>query len=569
MAVMDIIIKASDQASKVMQNIGASGSGAAKSLADNWLKVTAISGTAGVAFEALARNQQGLTEQTRNLAASIGLAEGKVRSLVLSTADVGFSIEEVISTMQVGREEGLKSGDALQKYAKFWDEVGDASGGVPQELAAAGVSLNALGIDAKDQGDAVAALGFIIRDTTQSVPAFLAFVGKAGPSLRAMKLDVNDTAAIFGVLEQELGLSGRVAKGVFTKAVNTADGSLEKMLKTLGITNDTFDQYRQKVAASSNVVKEQAANNDRSFTTMQRMEAWAERMKYKYGDLIEVMGSMAPLMIALGPALKIFSGAWGFLKNVPGYMKSAVDTIKSLPTVLSMVREQGLKATLQAGKLWPAISKVASSVSDFASKAGSSAITGFKGLLEGAGSSAIGAAAGIAGVTLAVAALIISVVEAVKAFRSLQEAWKQEHDALEQEKSMMKRMYEIGGKTAVENYLKQNEASMTTGSKVILMSYLGELINSGPGGNKPVKMAGGGITNGPTYALVGEEEKEVISPLSQLPKLLGLAGGGKVTHDHTGTITVKGINDAGQVKAIMPIVLTEMKDELRRELRRG
>jgi hypothetical protein len=574
MAVVDILIKASDSASKVLNTIGDTGSKAAKKLSDNWVKVGIATAATGAVFEKLARDQQGYTQSTRNMAAATGLTEGQMRKLVLSTADVGFSIEEVLGVMKAGREEGLKGAPALQTYAKFWDDVADASGGASEELASAGVALNAIGIDAAHSADANEALGFIIRDTTQSVGQFLAFVGKAGPQLRAMNLDVNDTAALFGALEQELGLSGRVAKAQFSKAVVEADGDMQGMLDTLGVSTEVFDKYKQKVADSSNVIKEQAANNDRSFTSMQRMEAWAERMKYKYGNLIEVMGSFAPILIAAGPLMKIFSTGYTLVSKFAGGVSTLVSSIKAFGT------HQGIVAFVTQGKFGPAMLTAAGKVGSFAKSLGSKAISGFQSIIAGIGTASITTGLQVAGVTLAIGALIAATYAAIKAYQQFQEACKQEQVALDNERLMIENIYNLKGPEAARAQIEKNRPSMTLPTYMNQIAFLDALMKkASPDPSKIGKatpMAKGAIVRDPTLALIGEEGTEAVVPLE------GTGGGimgnifegivasamsrqpsGNVTHDHTGTIKVEGVNNRGETVAVANIVIEKLQREVR------
>ncbi|MHB8895286.1 MAG: hypothetical protein ACYC99_08955 [Candidatus Geothermincolia bacterium] len=582
MALVDIAIRATDNASKVMKSVGDNSGKAAKVIADHWKGISAATAGAGAAVEGLARNQAPLTEMTRNLAASVGLSEGKMRDLVRSTSDVGFSLDEVIQTMQAGREQGLKSANDLKTYASFWDEVADAAGGVPQDLAKAGVSLNAIGIEAGDSGKATAALGFIIRDTTQTVDQFLAFVGKAGPQLRTMGLDVDDTAAMFGILERELGLSGRVAKAQFAKAVNESGGSLEKMLDTLGISNQTFEEYRGRVAASNKVIEQQAANNDKSFTLMQKMNQTVKELTYKYGDLIETMGSLSmPLMgvsAAIGIMGKLGSIITGVFKAGPGFIKNMVSTIKSLPTVFSLVKQQGLMATLQAGKLWPALSKVAGRVKDLGGKIAESGIKGFHSIMDSLGGLSLSTASKIAGVTGAVAALSAAIVIAVDQYAKLQKAWAEEKASKENEKEILRQMYERGQDPM--DYMREYQGTFAPGTAVELLRYIEELkknpanpakewarttgrpeyvyYTEGPGATK---MAKGGIVTKPTFAMIGEAGPEAVVPLD------GNRSGGVVRVEHSGVITIKGADAKGQIKEAMPLIMRGITDQLHRELR--
>lgn len=602
---MDIVVKAIDNASGVLKNIEGAGTSAGKTLSDHWKGVSAAMGGVALGLEKLARTQAPLTEATRNLSASTGISEGKMRDLVRSTSDVSFSLEDTIATMQTGREQGLKSAKDLKKYALSWDQVAKATGGVAPELAATGVALNAIGIEAGQEGKATNAFGFIIRDTSQSIDDFLGFIGKSGSQLRSMGMDVDDTAAIFGALEQGLGLTGRTAKSKFITAVDATNKSLEKMaddlgltsetarsqfikantdsgkslkqiLDTLGLTTQQFEEYRKKVAESGDVVKEQAANNDKSYTWMQKLQQAAKELTYKYGDLIAMFGNLSP---ALAGVVPVFKGIIGTFKAMP----KIIGTLKALPTTLKMVREQGIKNTLEAGKIWPAFQKgwsgftgmmgkaksglgsVGKAGLDMAKNIGGKALEGAKSLIAGIGATSVTTALQVAGVTAAFAALALATYGAIKAYQEWRKALGEGEEALTREEQMYKDIYNQQGKEAVEAEFLKHQASMDAKARMLMAQYILNLEKESPtdlgkkSGRAALPFASGGIVTRPTVALIGEDGPEAVIPLS------GGRQGATMTMNHTGTITVRGVNNEGQLQAVIPIVI----DRLRREVRGG
>src|SRR5215471_19474242 len=86
-------------------------------------KVSVASAAAGVGLETFARTSADTNIKTRELAASLGIGEDAMRDLVNQTANVGFPLQEVLDLMEIGKQQGLTSGKALQDYATFWDMV--------------------------------------------------------------------------------------------------------------------------------------------------------------------------------------------------------------------------------------------------------------------------------------------------------------------------------------------------------------------------------------------------------------------------------------------------------------
>lgn len=272
-------------------------------------KMTAAGVAAGVGLEAFARSQADSNIQTRQLAASLGISEDAMRDLANETANVGFPLDEVLGLMELGKQQGLDSATALQDYANFWDKVGDATGESAVALGKAGTALQTMGIDVGHEADALSALGFIQERTTMSQADFLAMLGRLGPDLNAAGLDINETAALLGAMEQELGLTGRAARTELTSALKESDGTLDGLIDTLGLTESQLDTYMGAVDESSGIIERNSAIVDQSFTPMQKLQHEAEELKLKYGAFADVAGMAAPVLMSIGPVMTLATSA--------------------------------------------------------------------------------------------------------------------------------------------------------------------------------------------------------------------------------------------------------------------
>ncbi len=267
-------------------------------------KIGLATAAAGAGLEAFARGQQDSNIQTQELAASLGISEDAMRDMARETANVGFPLNEVLDLMELGKQQGITSGKALEDYANFWDMVGDATGESSVELGKAGVALHTMGIAAGEEGKAVAALGFVHEKTTMSQADFLAMLGRLGPDLQKTGLDIDETAALLGVMGNEMGLTGRAARTELTSALKESDGSTEDLLKTLGISQKTFEEYTASVKDSGDVLQRNSDIVDQNFTPLQKLQNEAKELMFQYGDLAQAAGVAAPVLMAIGPIAK-------------------------------------------------------------------------------------------------------------------------------------------------------------------------------------------------------------------------------------------------------------------------
>lgn len=316
MAVMELVVRAIDQASAVLEKVGKTGVESGSFLEKHWLKIGAAAAGAGVAMEALARKQAPLTETTSKLSNILGITNQEVRELAIGMSDVTFPLEDALGLMQTGAQLGLETTESLEKFATFWDMVGDATGLASTQLAKASTSLRQVGIGAGEEAQALEAFGFVTRHTTSDVSDFLTFLERTGPQLTSLGMSANDTAAMFGILEKEVGLTGRTARQYLRTAIREAEGDMDHLFQTLGITAAQFEEYTRQVEASSHVIEENASVHAESYTMMQKLQHAASEMVYKYGDLIQVVGNFSPLLSGLGPAIKAVTSAKTLLATV-------------------------------------------------------------------------------------------------------------------------------------------------------------------------------------------------------------------------------------------------------------
>ena len=323
---MDVIIQAVDKMTPTLNKVKGATGQTASFCEKNWKKVGMATAALATGIEVLYQKQKPMIEQSRKIANAMGLTEEAVRKMAIATSNVTFPLNEVLDLMELGRQQGIKSADALQEYATFWDTIGDATGENSGQLGKASVALRGVGIAAGEEKEALAALGYVYQETSGSVSDFLRFLDKAGPDIREMGMDVNDSAAMLGLLEQELGMSARTARTEFAQAVIAADGSMEALYETLGVSEETFKTYQESVAASGTVMQENADIHAKSFSPIDKIKHAISEATFAMGPYIEKAAQLAPALMGVGPAMKIFAMAQGGMSKGLSAMGPAIGT---------------------------------------------------------------------------------------------------------------------------------------------------------------------------------------------------------------------------------------------------
>lgn len=304
---VSILISAKDTASKAFKTVQGTGLQVGKALVANWGKIAVGAGVAAAGIEKLGRQAAAQNEILNKLAATTGLQTDALRELALETSNVTRPLEDVLSLFQVAQQQGARTGEELEKFAAFWDTVGDASGESAVQLGKAGIALRSVGIEAGNEQEALGALGFILKDTSLKQGEFLQFLEKTGPELRELNFGVNESAAVMGLLQDKFGATGREARTQFVEAVNESDGTTQGFLKTIGLTQQELDVYIEKVKGSSGVVQELADIHEESFTIMQKVQFEISKLVLEHGELLQAATALTPILIGVSTAITLIA----------------------------------------------------------------------------------------------------------------------------------------------------------------------------------------------------------------------------------------------------------------------
>jgi len=277
----------------------------------------------GVGMETLAQKQAPLTESTRKLANATGMSEDQIREMATSLSNATFPLESALSLMELGAQQGLENGEALKKYAAFWDTVGDATGLSAEALAESGVALAALGIEVGSEGEALSAFGLITESSTQTVQDFLTGIEKLAPEMNDMGISVDDAAVIMTALERELGLTAKTARTEFKEALEKSETGLEGVIEQLGLSEAQIATYQAKLGESSDVIQDNADAHASTKTVMDDLKSSFSDLIFENGALIEKASLLAPIFMAAGPIIAGFSGIMGILTPALNLAKMA------------------------------------------------------------------------------------------------------------------------------------------------------------------------------------------------------------------------------------------------------
>ena len=322
-ATIAVLLSAKDEASAKLKQVGDNMGRLGKTFADHSQKMGMAMVGVGAGIQVLAKQQQELTESARKLAYQTGFTEKEIRGFATSLSNATFPLDSAINLMMLASQQGLDSEKALKDYAKFWDTIGDATGGSADQMAKLGAALAAVGISAGDEAKLLNAFGLITRETTSSVNDFLTVVSILAEDMGLMGMSVDDAAVMLTAMEKELGIVGRAARTTFREAMTQSEDGLDGVRDSLGLTEDQLEKYRVKLLESGNVMGDQAAIYASTMTMMDDLKSTMEDLTFAHGGHIEKAAQLAPLLIAAGTATAGLTTAFRLLEPVIFRMRLA------------------------------------------------------------------------------------------------------------------------------------------------------------------------------------------------------------------------------------------------------
>lgn len=327
MAVMDILIKATDKASDVMEGVGKKGGSVAQTLEKNWVAVTAAGVAVGGAMMKMTNRSHELNEGLRRAAVITGENEEELRDMAIAMSDATFANDDVVAGMERLIQAGVRTKDEFEAMLPVFDDFSDATGkDIVDSIDIFDRMLSALDIPLSEAGEHMDALTYATTQTTVPMNNLAMLMRREAPALKEMGMGVDDVVVAMAALEEQ-GIRGPRAVMAFQDAIEDADGSMENFWEVLGVTNESLDTHRERLADSEGLTQELADVNNASLGIWADLKARIDDAMWSLGTFMEPVKDLAPLLMGLGPAIKVVSMAKGTMAKAA---TGAVGAIKGL-----------------------------------------------------------------------------------------------------------------------------------------------------------------------------------------------------------------------------------------------
>ena len=317
---------------------------------------------------------------------------------VLTSAKLGISITEMNDAVKSAAEansdfvsdasEGFdllaRSGEAnlgqiAEDYAVFSEIAKVAGTSTTTTIAQIVPALKAFGLEVSDAAKYEDVFTSVTRDTTLSLGEFTGFISRSALNLKALKLDITDTAAIFELLADK-GIQGRQAMRVFSQAMQDQSDAIkygEQAAKDYAEAQEELRIAQDKSAASAQeyAIRMGAAGRDvasaRRLTMERRIDLLREQEDENkaYDKMAEAQtridsakSNEFDVYKALGVTQEEVQGKKDLIASNTGLTERLADGIVSYETATQKQAQWMEQLSLSAGQLLDPIKDVAASV---------------------------------------------------------------------------------------------------------------------------------------------------------------------------------------------------------------
>lgn len=280
---------------------------------------------AGAGASAMASKVRPLNEANSRLAIQSGLSADAVRQMTLDLTDATFPIEDVQSGMDELISRGIETEEQFRHLLPVFDQFADATGkDMANSIRLADEVLSAFGIPLDEAGDHMDTLTHVTERTDIPLSTLQRNLGRVPDELDAMNISLDDSVAYIEAF-RDRGYTGQEAVREFRRAVEEADGDMEKFQEITGFTNEEMEKYADRINDAEGLTEELA--------DQVRIGPWGEfqqrlsEITFQYGEQIEAIGQygfvltgVTPLIGKLGGGIKALipmligaaKATWGF-----------------------------------------------------------------------------------------------------------------------------------------------------------------------------------------------------------------------------------------------------------------
>lgn len=325
MSVVDtlrIILEADvDGATSELEN---SGNRVVKTLA----AITAAGVVVGGALEGFARSQAETNTILARTSVQTGLQADALRDMAVDASNTTTSVEMNVEALEAMARAGEKNQASLRRLLPDMTTLAKVAGlDVTEAVQLAAKATGTFGEPLEATSQHLDTLSFLLGATSIKADDFGDILGENAIDIKNLGLNLDDVVAVM-IAFDAAGVDGENAGEKFGQAIGAAEGNAAKFYESLGLTNEQLTAARERLSGAAGMTDKLAAAQASASTPLEKLLQGAKNLAAEYGYLAPIAGTIAPALMAIGPASTLVAGAFTGILATVKMIVSGIQTLR-------------------------------------------------------------------------------------------------------------------------------------------------------------------------------------------------------------------------------------------------
>lgn len=301
-----------------------SGSRVVKTLA----AITAAGVVVGGALEGFARSQSETNTVLARASVQTGLQADALRDMAVDAANSTTSVEMNVEALEAMARAGEKNQDSLRRLLPDMTTLAKVAGlDVTEAVQLAAKATGTFGEPLEATSKHMDTLSFLLGATSIKADDFGDILGENAIDVKNLGLSLDDVVAVM-VAFDAAGVDGENAGEKFGQAISAAEGNASKFYESLGLTNEQLTAARERLDGAAGMTDKLAAAQSSAVTPLEKLMQGARNLVAEYGFLAPIAGTIAPILMAIGPASALITGAFTGIAATVKMIVSGIETLR-------------------------------------------------------------------------------------------------------------------------------------------------------------------------------------------------------------------------------------------------
>ena len=283
-------------------------------------------------------------------AITFGITTKEMRGMVLETANVTFSIDEVVKTFDMLARAGVENEEVLKSTATAFDTLGDALNMSASQVTDIMVpAMKTFRLSAEEAAGKTDLMTYMVRNSTISLEDFNTMVGYTSQEMVGAGLTIEDMAAAMMYMSDSGVEPGKVMLREWNKAVTKSQDENIALTEALGMTTEELERYKTGLEGATGLTQQYADEANKQYGIMDKLRFMWSKITLQLGSALTPLEPVFALMTAMGPVMIFLSTSVGrstlaWFAHAGAVMRSHLASVAHIGSSATLATTQNIAA---------------------------------------------------------------------------------------------------------------------------------------------------------------------------------------------------------------------------------